>query len=173
MPRKSPAVARLIAQGIKKAHTLHGKDIPASGFALAGFLGQVDWAFRHSRQHLGPPLDEFRLDQPLEMFLLHADLAKLPIREGKLPGRFAEHLRASKSTAQKGEEGYLIVDGKRRYLAAKALGLATVPCRVLPKLSKEEYEGLRFELNHTFKPLTQAEKRAAAKRVETTLRFEK
>ena len=48
-----------------------------------------------------------------------------------------------------------IVDGHRRYLAAKALELESVLCTVCPKLGRR-YEATRFMLNNTTKPWTKA-----------------
>lgn len=63
------------------------------------------------------------------------------------------------------EDGYIIVDGRRRYLAAKHLGLDTLSCRKLPRLSEGDFEILRFMLHDTLKPLTQAEMAAAQKKL--------
>jgi ParB/RepB/Spo0J family partition protein len=60
---------------------------------------------------------------------------------------------------------YRIIDGHRRYFAACQLGMKTVPCLVRPKLSRGEYEVLRYRFQNTYKPLTQAERNKAAKRL--------
>ena len=56
------------------------------------------------------------------------------------------------------EEGSLrIVDGHRRYLAAKRLELPSVECSMRPPLSDADYEHLRWSLHETHKPWTQAD----------------
>jgi hypothetical protein len=53
---------------------------------------------------------------------------------------------------------YLIVDGVRRYLCAKELGLETVPCRVRGPVQKKDFHLLRWEIHHTHLPWTQEER---------------
>lgn len=59
--------------------------------------------------------------------------------------------------AEREDGDYLIVDGYRRYLAAKALNLPKVPCVVRARLTKGDYERLRWDLHETVKPWTQAD----------------
>lgn len=47
------------------------------------------------------------------------------------------------------EQGrFAIIDGHRRYLCAKKLQLATVPCRVYPKMDQGEFEARRYEMQN-------------------------
>jgi ParB-like chromosome segregation protein Spo0J len=47
-------------------------------------------------------------------------------------------------------EGFVVVDGERRYLTACALGLEAVPCLVWP-LEAQDLERVRFDLADTHK----------------------
>jgi ParB/RepB/Spo0J family partition protein len=64
-------------------------------------------------------------------------------------------------------DGYVVIEGHRRYLAACELSLKTVPCFVRPKLSPGEYELLRRTLHMNHKPLTPAKRKGALKRLES------
>jgi hypothetical protein len=46
---------------------------------------------------------------------------------------------------------FLVVDGERRFLAAGVLGLATLPCLVLPESDLDGLERLRFEMSECLK----------------------
>jgi ParB-like chromosome segregation protein Spo0J len=61
---------------------------------------------------------------------------------------------------------YLIIDGARRYLCAKKLGLPTVPCIVRPSLDDGDYQLLHLVLHNTHEPLTQAEYAECVKRIK-------
>lgn len=63
------------------------------------------------------------------------------------------------------EDGtYLIVDGNRRFMCARALRYDTLPCRVYPRLSPGEIQTRRFIANTTVKDLTKDEKRRQLQR---------
>ena len=71
--------------------------------------------------------------------------------------------------AMKVPDRYLIIDGHRRYLCAKALQLETVPCRIYPKLPPTELALRRFEVQNNrveWGPLERAEAFAQIKRAE-------
>jgi len=74
-------------------------------------------------------------------------------------------IQAPLSVTEEEPDFYRIIDGHRRYFAACQLGLKTVPCLVRPKLSRGEYELLRYLLQNLYKPWTQAERTKAAKRL--------
>jgi hypothetical protein len=49
-------------------------------------------------------------------------------------------------------DGHLVVDGERRYLAAREAGLEYVPCiEMPPSLTRGELERLRYDLSKTLK----------------------
>lgn len=55
---------------------------------------------------------------------------------------------------------YKIIDGHRRHIAARELGLKSAPCRVYTKLAKGELERIRFEVQNNrrdWKPLERSE----------------
>lgn len=52
---------------------------------------------------------------------------------------------------------YRILDGHRRYHCASSLGMASVVCRILPPMTKGEYEVERFMLHDTVKPWTKGD----------------
>jgi len=55
---------------------------------------------------------------------------------------------------------YKIIDGHRRHIAARELGLKSAPCRVYKKLAKGELERIRFEVQNNrrdWKPLERSE----------------
>ncbi|OGJ64059.1 hypothetical protein A3C37_01160 [Candidatus Peribacteria bacterium RIFCSPHIGHO2_02_FULL_53_20] len=55
---------------------------------------------------------------------------------------------------------YKIIDGHRRHIAARGLGMKTVPCRTYTKLPKGELERIRFEVQNNrreWKPLERSE----------------
>ncbi len=55
---------------------------------------------------------------------------------------------------------YKIIDGHRRHIAARELGLKTAPCRIYTKLAKGELERIRFEVQNNrreWKPLERSE----------------
>ena len=104
----------------------------------------------------------------------HTDLFFSPTRDeddrGLLESIAQYGIRSLIIVSAMEEEGYVIVDGRRRYLAAKALGLATVPCCVHPKLSEGEYELIRFATNDKSQVGRQAGKRAATKKRKAQVR---
>lgn len=61
---------------------------------------------------------------------------------------------------------YTILDGHRRYMCAKRLGLKTVPCRIYKKMNPGEFERVRYEVQNNrreWKPMEKAEAIAQAK----------
>jgi ParB/RepB/Spo0J family partition protein len=55
---------------------------------------------------------------------------------------------------------YKIIDGHRRHIAARELGLKSAPCRIYMKLAKGELERIRFEVQNNrrdWKPLERSE----------------
>ncbi|MCB9807826.1 ParB/RepB/Spo0J family partition protein [Candidatus Peribacteria bacterium] len=55
---------------------------------------------------------------------------------------------------------YILIDGHRRHIAARELGMKTAPCRVYSKLQKGELERIRFEIQNNrreWKPLERSE----------------
>ena len=57
-----------------------------------------------------------------------------------------------------GPDRYLLIDGQRRLRIARELGLDHLACVIHPPMGSGEREALRFQLQVTFKPLTQAER---------------
>jgi ParB/RepB/Spo0J family partition protein len=58
------------------------------------------------------------------------------------------------------ENRYIIIDGHRRHIAARELGIKTVYCRIYTKLPKGELERIRFEVQNNrreWKPLERSE----------------
>jgi hypothetical protein len=77
------------------------------------------------------------------------------------------HLRSSiqmfgvMSALQVCEDGhgrYIIIDGQRRHLVARELGLRNLWCVVHPQMDRGKREALRFILYSTSKPLTKTER---------------
>src|SRR5262245_59899457 len=60
---------------------------------------------------------------------------------------------------------YLIIDGHRRFVIARDAGFRDLACVVHPRMGSGERERLRFELQATFKPLTQAERTKQRRRL--------
>src|SRR5690349_11534996 len=56
-----------------------------------------------------------------------------------------------------GDGTYQILDGHRRYAAARELGWRTIGCLIYPKMSNTDVVTLRFQLHELTKPWTQAE----------------
>jgi ParB/RepB/Spo0J family partition protein len=55
------------------------------------------------------------------------------------------------------DDEYVIVDGHRRYSAALALGIQSVPCQVYPTLRRGDAAVIHYVLHETSKPWNQAE----------------
>lgn len=64
---------------------------------------------------------------------------------------------------------YTIIDGHRRYKAAKELELATVPCIIYAKLKDAEFEIRRFELQNNRRPWKPLERSNAFSRIKDLL----
>jgi ParB-like chromosome segregation protein Spo0J len=58
---------------------------------------------------------------------------------------------------QHGQDHYFIIDGVRRHRLARELGLRKLWCTVFPPMASAERELLRFQLEMTYRPLTQEE----------------
>lgn len=56
-----------------------------------------------------------------------------------------------------GRDRYRILDGYRRYVCARELGLSRVYCHVVPKLTIAEHAHWRFVIHDTVLPWTQAD----------------
>ncbi|NOT34442.1 MAG: ParB N-terminal domain-containing protein [Candidatus Eisenbacteria bacterium] len=57
-----------------------------------------------------------------------------------------------------GPRRYLIIDGYRRFVVARDLGIKKLACVIHPPMESGDREALRLSLYMTFKPLTQAER---------------
>ena len=66
---------------------------------------------------------------------------------------------------------YRIIDGQRRFLCAKKLGLTTLPCNVHVGLDNGDVAVLRFQLQSTFKPWTHGDRAAAMRSALRRARF--
>jgi ParB-like chromosome segregation protein Spo0J len=64
-----------------------------------------------------------------------------------------------------GRDHYFIIDGQRRLRIAKELGYRKLACVINPPMSSGERELLRFQLEMSFKPLTQAERARERRRL--------
>ena len=64
------------------------------------------------------------------------------------------------------DDRYQVIDGHRRYACARQLGLSTIPCRVHVGLDTAEVQRLRFALQNTVKPWTQAELATVRRRIK-------
>jgi len=69
------------------------------------------------------------------------------------------------------ESRYKIIDGHRRHIAARELGLKTVPCRIFTKLPKGELERLRFEIQNNRREWKPLERSDALERIKTLKGF--
>jgi ParB family chromosome partitioning protein len=67
---------------------------------------------------------------------------------------------------ERGNREYVIVDGRRRYRCAQALGEQSVCCCVHPDLGAANAAALRFVLHRTVKPWTKAELAAWARKLK-------
>ncbi len=63
------------------------------------------------------------------------------------------------------DDRYRIIDGHRRFECARLLGLISVPCRVHVGLDSSEVERLRYILQDTVRPWTQAELTRVRRRI--------
>lgn len=61
---------------------------------------------------------------------------------------------------------YVIIDGVRRYHVARALGLRSIACVVNPETDAGTRAHIRFQLENTFKPLTDAEREPLERRLQ-------
>lgn len=66
---------------------------------------------------------------------------------------------------------YIILDGHRRYICAKKLGFAHVPCRVYPKMSSEEFELRRYEMQNNRRDWRPGERAEAIERIRNNGTF--
>src|SRR2546426_1766465 len=60
---------------------------------------------------------------------------------------------------------FLIIDGQRRFKFAKQLGYTSLVCTIHRKIDRVELLKLRWDLEATFKPLTQAEQARERRRI--------
>ncbi len=68
--------------------------------------------------------------------------------------------------SERGHDEYLIIDGARRYLCAKKLGLSTVPCIVRPCRDDGDFHLLRFNLHDTHEHLNKKEFAESIRRIK-------
>ena len=66
---------------------------------------------------------------------------------------------------------YIIIDGHRRYICSQKLGLATVPCRIYPKLESGELEARRYEMQNNRRPWKPLERSEALERIKNAMNF--
>jgi ParB/RepB/Spo0J family partition protein len=66
---------------------------------------------------------------------------------------------------------YIIIDGHRRYICSKKLGLSTVPCRIYPKLEEGELETRRYEMQNNRRPWRPLERSEALERIKNAKGF--
>lgn len=93
-------------------------------------------------------------DQPRKDFGVEADNNRLLVSLKEIG------MQQPIVVVQVGEKRYKIIDGHRRHIGAKELGLTTVPCRIFAKLPKGELERFRFEIQNNrreWKPLERSE----------------
>jgi len=64
-------------------------------------------------------------------------------------------------------ERFIIMDGHRRFAAAKELGFTTVPCRIYPRMNDGEFEARRYEIQNNRRGWRPIEKANAIHRIKT------
>jgi ParB-like chromosome segregation protein Spo0J len=67
--------------------------------------------------------------------------------------------------SENGPDRYLIIDGYRRFMIARELGIKSLACVIHPPMESADREILRFQLQMTFKPLTKAERTKQRRRL--------
>ncbi len=75
------------------------------------------------------------------------------------------------SVVQNEERKYDIIDGHRRYFAAKKVGLSYVPCRVYQKMPEGELESRRYEIQNNRKSWKPLERAQVLKRIRECLKL--
>ncbi len=66
---------------------------------------------------------------------------------------------------------YMIIDGHRRYICVQKMQVATIYCRVYPKLSTGELESLRYESQNNRRSWQPLERSNAIDRIKRTMHF--
>lgn len=69
------------------------------------------------------------------------------------------------------ENRFIILDGHRRYQCAQRLELATVPCRVYPKLDSGDFAYIRFEVQNNRRPWKPLERSDALNSIKESKGF--
>lgn len=102
------------------------------------------------------PIDQIEQDpeQPRKDFGVHGADNRLMVSLKEIG------IQQPLGVVQKENDRYILIDGHRRHIAARELGMKTAPCRIYTKLRKGELERIRFEVQNNrreWKPLERSE----------------
>ena len=110
-------------------------------------IDQIELDDNQPRKEYGSKLDQEKLASSISQFGLQEPLMVSQVEDNR----------------------YIIIDGHRRYLCLKELGIEKAMCQVYPKLSDGEFEARRYEKQNNRKGWKPMEKSTSLHRIMTKL----